>query len=81
MNCCHLTIIIPVEWFLSSYNLASSCHLEKVLDWDKEGVDSDLSEIARQFVDWEENATLLELTSVNIADINKTYPSNPVLQR
>ena len=55
-------------------------YLKELLDWDHEGVEQDLREIAYHMIDWEGNlATLLELTDVDIHDIK--YINNPELQR
>ena len=67
--------------YVSSLPASVRPHLEQRLDWDHEGVDKDLSEIAEDMLGWEEElSTHFELTTVNIEDI-KTMHSNPVLQR
>ena len=58
-------------------------YLEKELDWDHEGVDKDLSEIADHMLEWEERlSTSMALTEVEISDIVMVkYHKRPVLQR
>ena len=57
--------------------------LDKELDWDNEGVDKDLNEIADEMIDWEEKRldTLLELSRPQIHDIKHTNLDRPILQR
>lgn len=55
--------------------------LEKKLDFDHNGVDTDLTKIASTMTNWEVNlATKLGLTPTNIKDI-KVIDSDPALQR
>ncbi len=57
-------------------------HLEMQLDWDHEGVDSDLNEIAHVMLDWEGRLSAhLGLTDVDIHDIKEIHPNKPSLQR
>ena len=45
-------------------------HFEQKLDWDNEGVDSDLNEIAHHLLNWEEKlSTHLRPTAIDIRDI------------
>jgi hypothetical protein len=65
-------------------SLPASVHpyLEKQLDWDHEGVDRDLNEIAHYMLNWEEKLRIhLGLTVVDVHDIKDKYPSKPELQR
>ena len=57
--------------------------LEKELDWDSEGVDKDLVEIADKMIHWEEKGlhSLLELSHIDVHDIKDAYRDKPVLQR
>ena len=56
--------------------------LEKELDWDHNGVNLDLNEIALHMIYWEENVSaLLELTEVDLHDIREMHPYKPVQQR
>ena len=58
------------------------CHLDCQLDWDNEGVDQDLYEIAHLIVHWEEElSVLLGLTAVDIHDIKAIHLNRPELQR
>ena len=40
--------------YLIFYNLTSSPHLEKIIDWNNGGVEKDLIEIAKHLTEWEE---------------------------
>ena len=56
-------------------------HLDQPLDWDNDGVERDLIDIADSMLDWEVNLTThFNLTQANIHDI-KAIQSSPVLQR
>lgn len=56
--------------------------LDQELDYDNEGVERDLTEIAKAMSKWEEQlSTPLELTLVDIDDIKDIYHNNPELQR
>ena len=56
--------------------------LKKKLDWDNEGVDRDLIEIAYHMLDWEERlCSHLGLTEVDVHDIKEMNPGRPALQR
>ena len=55
--------------------------LDKVLDWDHDGVDKDLDAIARMMIDWEDKfAIRLGLRHMDIEDI-KSENRDPLLQR
>jgi hypothetical protein len=57
-------------------------HLDKQLDWDQEGVDRDLIEIAHCMLNWEEKlCTDLGLTVEDAHDIKAKHQNNPELQR
>lgn len=57
-------------------------HIDQVLDWDNEGVGSDLDKIAHDMLDWEEKlCSCLGLTEVDAHDIKEIYSGNPELQR
>ena len=63
-------------WLLGAMDYVSSLpadarpYLEEQLDWDNEGVDRDLIEIADYMIYWEETLTThLGLTTVEIHDI------------
>ena len=67
---------------MSSLHATISPHLEKRIDWDHEGVDRDLNEIADHMLDWEEKLSAhLKLTAMDIHDIKAIHANNPVLQR
>ena len=52
------------------------------MDWDNEGMDSDLNEIALHMLGWEEKlSTHVGLTAVDIHDIKVEHANNPILQR
>ena len=74
----------PLDW-CHSYRpppTVSACpHLEQELDWDHEGEDTDLIEIARYMFHWEEISTLLGLTDADVFDIKDRYQGKPDLQR
>ena len=56
--------------------------LEQQLDWDHQGVDKDLIEIAHHMLGWEEKlCSHLGLTEVDVHDIEKIHSGNPELQR
>ena len=57
-------------------------YLGKVLDYDSQGVDRDLSEIARHMRQWEEQlAVPLGLTQTDIDDIKERHKESAGLQR
>ena len=57
-------------------------HLKKQLDWDHEGVDIDLCEIAKKMQDWEQKISAhMNLTRIEINDIKIKYSNQPLLQR
>ena len=57
-------------------------HLEKLLDWDHDGIDTDLNEIAQHMLDWDEKlSSHLGLTAVDVHDIKAMHRNNPELQR
>ena len=62
---------------------ANACPLlEQLLDWDHEGVDKDLIEIAHHMLNWEEKlCSHLGLTEVDKHDIKEIYTGKPELQR
>ena len=61
---------------------AARPYLDKELDWDNDGVERDLCEIADQMSDWETKlAVPLGLTLTDIHDIKSKHPNQPVLQR
>ena len=67
---------------MSSLPAGVQPYLDEVLDWDHEGVDKDLMEIAHHMLGWEEQlSSQLGLTQVDIHDINKIYFKQPELQR
>ena len=52
------------------------------MDWDHQGMDKDLYEIAYHMLDWEEKLfTHLSLTEVDRHDIKAIHSNSPVLQR
>ena len=68
--------------YVSSLPCNAHSYLDFQLDIGHKGVEKDLHEIAYHMPDWEEKlSTHLELTPVEISDINKMYPFEPVLQR
>ena len=74
---CHILLS-----YLSSLPATALAYLEKQLDWDHEGVDQHLNEIADIMIDWEEKlSTFLGLTEVQIHDLKEKYSQKPVLQR
>ena len=65
-NQCHY--IFPA--YVLSLPATSRHHLQRRLDWDNEGVDRDLHEIADHMFDWEETlSSHLGLTAADIHDI------------
>ena len=57
-------------------------HLDQPLDWDNDGVEKDLSDIADSMLDWEVKLTShFSLTSVDIHDIKAKNQSSPELLR
>ena len=69
--------------YLSILPVAAHPSLEKVLDWDHEGVDKDLSRIADSTgTDWEVTlAVPLELSWLDIEDVKRKYHQDPKLLR
>ena len=68
--------------YVSSLPASARGNLSQLLDWDHGGVDKDLMEIAHHMLGWEEQlSALLELTQVDIHDINRIYSNQPELQR
>ena len=56
--------------------------LEQQLDWDNEGVDKDLIEIAHHMLDWEVKlCSHLGLTTIDVHDIKEKNSGKPELQR
>lgn len=56
-------------------------YLKEQLDWDNNGVDCDLCEIADQLVNWEVHFAIpFRLTQIEIEDL-KVEQNNPVLLR
>ena len=68
---------------MSSLPTSVQPYLDKVLDWDQEGVDKDLIVIAHHMLGWEEqlSAQLLGLTQEDIHDIKEIFFQQPELQR
>ena len=67
--------------YLEKYDITSSLHLEKTLDWDN-GVEKDLIEIAKDMTEWQVKlVSSLELTHTEVSDIEEKYPRKPELQR
>lgn len=57
-------------------------HLKQKLDYDHNGVDTDLIEIANYMVDWEVKLSApFELTEEDVKDIKHEYKDKPALQR
>jgi hypothetical protein len=68
--------------YLSEYKLFNCPYLEKVLDSDGGGVETDLIKIATLIPDWEEKLVApLKLTSSQVSTINRGNQGNPDLQR
>lgn len=68
--------------YLSSLSQSVFHHLDMVLDWDNNGVDKDLIEIANHIPDWEVKLpAFLHLNQTNINDIKAKYVNKPELQR
>ena len=66
--------------FLSSLSLIAASYLDKELDWDHDDVNTHLSVIADQMVDWEEKlSTKLGMTEVEIHDLKEGKPG-PLLR-
>ena len=77
-----LTAAIDLDGYVSSLPPAVQPHLEHQLDWDNEGVDKDLSEIAHHMLDWEVKlSTHLKLTEIDISDVKEKHSKEPELQR
>ena len=70
-----------VEDYLSTLPDHALPYLDHELDEDNEGVERDLSEIAKEMLKWEEQlSTYLQLTPIDINDIKEKH-SEPVLRR
>ena len=68
--------------YLSSLPADAMPYLDNQLDWDQEGVDRHLNQIADTMIHWEEKlSTLLSLTEVQIHDLKEKYSQKPILQR
>ena len=68
--------------YISSLSSSALLHLDLLLDWDSQGVDKDLNEIAHHMIHWEEDlSSSLKLTKVDIHDVTRKHPYNPELQR
>ena len=73
---------LDIQTYLNSLPPSAQPHLELKLDSGHDGVEKDLAKIAHHMVDWQEKlVTHLELTHVDVKDILKIHPNNPVLQR
>ena len=60
--------------YLSSLPSTAHIHLGKELDWDNEGVDRDLNEIAYVMLEWEEKLSApMKLTDIDIHDIKANH--------
>lgn len=72
-----------LKTYISSLPDKAQSYLDKQLDWDNEGVDKDLDEIAKQMIDWEEKlSTLLMMPDYEIYDIKEENKrKRPRLQR
>ena len=71
-----------VKDYLSALPASSRRHLRGQLDWDSEGEDRDLNEIAHYMLGWEERLSSgLELTPADVRDITTVQPSKPEVQR
>ena len=67
--------------YMSSLPPHAHHHLDKLLDYDNDGVDKDLNEIADTLLNWEEKVAVdLCLTAIDIHDIKKDI-NGQVLQR
>ena len=70
------------EDYIKFLPAAARPYLKEELDWDNDGVERDLCEIASDMSDWETKlAVPLGLTPVDISDIKFKHPNDPVLQR
>ena len=68
--------------YISSLSSSALLHMDLLLDWDSQGVDNDLNEIAHHMIHWEEDlSSSLKLTKVDIHDVTRKHPYNPELQR
>lgn len=78
-----VTIISDLDYdaYISSLPPGAKLFLDKQLDWDNEGVDKDLSEIADQMLHWEEISVYLRLTDIEIHDIKALRRESIRLQR
>ena len=71
-----------VQSYLNVFELSSSPHLDRTLDWDNFGVERDLIAIAKELTDWEVKLTpYLQLTPADISDIKEKNPGKPEIQR
>ena len=71
------------EWssYVSPLPATAQSYLDNQLDWDQEGVDRHLNQIADTMLHWEEKlSTSLGLTEVQIHDLKKNHPK-PILLR
>ena len=67
--------------YVSTLPSAALPFLDKVLDWDHDGVDRHLSKIAEYMIDWEAKLSfLLGMTDIEIHDLKEIH-SKPVLLR
>ncbi len=78
-----LIVLEIIFWqAMASIPDSHSHHLDQFLDWDNEGVDKDLTEIASHMINWEEVlAVHLKLTRNDISDIKEKNSQKPELQR
>ena len=71
-----------IQAYLSSLPPSAHEYLDQELDWDNEGVDKDLCEIADHMLDWEVKlAAPMSLTPIVMHDIRAKYGHKPVLER
>ena len=76
----HQSFITGADFSAYVSSLPTSAH-PHLIDWDSEGVDRDLNEIALHMLGWEERlCTPLGLTATDIHDIKEEY-AKPKLQR
>ena len=81
MTCCSSLGKTDCATYISSFSSHALLHLDLLLDWDSEGVDEDLNEIAHYMICWEDLSSSLKLTNVDIHDIKLHNPNKPELQR
>lgn len=71
-----------MDFYISSLPTKAVLYLDKVLDWDQEGVEKHLDKIAYQMIEWEQKLAIeLEMTEVDIHDIKERYQKSGRLQR